>query len=139
MQVYSWRKDSKDALKHYERARALLLALPAKGEEEKKLINAERIGLDFDTAAALASESQNGYRYGRWGWYGWWWDNWLEPEEDSEAVEEADYEETRWGMGRGGWGGEDQQTPTGIPLGLVHGQGAAELRSTDHRHRERIP
>ena len=117
VQVYSWRRDAKDALKHYKRARALLLALPAKAEEEKKLVNAERIGLDFDTAAALASESQNGYRYGRWGWYGWWWDNWLEPEEDSEAVEEADYEETRWGFGRGGWGGEDQQTPTGIPLG----------------------
>jgi hypothetical protein len=117
VQVYSWRKDAKDALKHYEQARGLLVAWPAKTEEERQRVNAERIGLDFDTAAALANESQNGYRYGRWGWYGWWWDNWLEAEEDSEAVEDADYEETRWGRGWGGYGGEDQQTPTGIPLG----------------------
>jgi hypothetical protein len=45
VQVYSWRKDSKDALKHYERARELVLALPAKAEEEKKLLNVERFGL----------------------------------------------------------------------------------------------
>src|SRR4051794_38939773 len=35
VQVYSYRKDSKEAIGHYERARELLLRLPAKTEELK--------------------------------------------------------------------------------------------------------
>jgi uncharacterized protein YfaS (alpha-2-macroglobulin family) len=116
VQVYSYRKDAKESVKHYERARELLIALPAKTDELKRAFTAERIGLDFDLAAALSGQGQYGWQYGRWGsgWW-WWWDDVLEAEEDSEAVEEADYEEPRW-MWRG-WGGDDQQPPTGIPLG----------------------
>src|SRR6266571_1600922 len=113
VQVYSWRKDSREAIKHYERARELLLALVAKVDKTK--LKAERIGLDFDLATALSSDGQYGYRYARWGRpFWWWWGEGLEAEEDSEAIEEADYEETRWGWGA--WN-EDQQPPIGIPLG----------------------
>jgi len=118
VQVSSWRKDRKDAIKHYERARDLLVALAEKPsteenpdtEERRALIKAERIGVDFDLIAALAKADPYGYR--RWGWMGWWWDNFLEPEEESEAVEEADYYEPRWHW----WYPQDQTPPTGIPL-----------------------
>jgi hypothetical protein len=101
VQVYSYRKD----------------ALPATASNPKNQINAECIGLDFDLATALSSDGQYGYRYARWGRpFWWWWGEGLEAEVDSEAVEEADYEETRWGWGGGGWG-EDQTPPIGIPLG----------------------
>jgi uncharacterized protein YfaS (alpha-2-macroglobulin family) len=111
--VYSWRKDSKSAIEHYERARELLLKLPAKTPELKEKINAERIALDFDLVTALSGGGAYGHRY-YWGnpfW--WWWEAGFDAEEDSEAVEQADYEEPRW---RGGWA-EDQTPPTGIPLG----------------------
>ncbi len=111
--VYSWRKDAREALKHYERARELLLALTAK--VAKTRLTAERIGLDFDLATALAGDGQYGYRYDGWGRpFWWWWGEGLEAEEDSEAVEEADYEEPRWGWD--GWS-EEQPPPIGIPLG----------------------
>src|SRR5437660_1201854 len=81
------------AVNHYERARELLLALAAKVDKTK--LKAERIGLDFDLATALSSDGKYGYRYARWGRpFWWWWGEGLEAEEDSEAVEEADYEET---------------------------------------------
>jgi len=114
VQVYSCRKDSREAVKHYERARELLIAYLAKTDEQKKAVLAERIGVDFDLATALSGQGQYGWQYGRWGSW-WWWDSAFEAEEDSEAVEEADYEEPRWA--RWGWAGEDQQPPTGIPLG----------------------
>jgi alpha-2-macroglobulin len=117
VQVYSWRKDSWEAVRHYERARALLLQFPAKTDELKQKVAAERIGVDFDLATALCGggESGNGYRFGRWGRpFWWWWGEGLEAEEDSQAAEEADYQEPRWGWG--GWG-EEQTPPTGIPLG----------------------
>ena len=118
VQVYSYRKDSRAAIAHYERARELLLALPTNTADLKNQVNTERIGLDFDLATALSSGNQFGYgRYG-WGWSGrvfwWWWGEGLEDEEDSAAVEEADYEEPRWGWG--GWG-QEQVQPNGIPLG----------------------
>src|ERR1022692_1477109 len=115
VQVYSWRKDGREAIQHYERARTLLLTLPAKSADLKEGVNAERIGLDFDLATALSSAGLYGSQYGGWGRpFWWWWDSGLEAEEDSDAVEEADYEEPRWAWG--GWG-QDQQTPVGIPLG----------------------
>ncbi|MDB6059647.1 MAG: alpha-2-macroglobulin domain protein, partial [Verrucomicrobiales bacterium] len=61
-------------------------------------------------AAALARHDE--YRYGYIGW-DWWWSD--ESEEDSQAVDEADYEEPRWG--RWGYNPEDQKPPIGIPLG----------------------
>ncbi|MGZ5567376.1 MAG: hypothetical protein ACXWKG_10205, partial [Limisphaerales bacterium] len=104
VQVYSWRKDRNEAVKHYERARDLLIGFANKGAD------AERIGVDFDLAAALARHDE--YRYGYFGWDWWWSDH---EEEDSQAVDEADYEEPRWG--RWGWNQQDQKPPTGIPLG----------------------
>src|SRR5882724_3465912 len=41
VQVYSWRKDARQAVKHYERARELLLAVAAKVDKTK--LEAERI------------------------------------------------------------------------------------------------
>jgi uncharacterized protein YfaS (alpha-2-macroglobulin family)/tetratricopeptide (TPR) repeat protein len=114
VQVYSYRKDAKEAVQHYERARELLLKLPAKTSKEREQVAAERIGVDFDLATALSNDGAYGYRYGGWSrGFWWWWDSGLEAEEDSEAVEQADYEETRWW---GGWN-QDQTPPTGIPLG----------------------
>src|SRR5262249_40667884 len=113
VQVYSWRKDSRESLKHYERARELLLAFPAKTEELKKGVGAERIEVDFDLVTALSSGGQYGHRYWE-GPFWWWWGDVLEAEEDSDSVEEADYEEPRWA--RGAWG-QEQTQPTGIPLG----------------------
>lgn len=119
VQVSSWRKDRREAIQHYERARELLLKLEADltrddGANAKKtmdLIRAERIGVDFDLVAALAKKYP--YGYGQWGWIGWWWESELEAEEDSDVVGEADYEEPRWY-----WYNQDRTPPTGIPLGL---------------------
>ena len=97
VQVYSSRKDSREAVQHYERARELLLKFPAKTPELKERVKAERIGVDFDLATALSSGGEYGFGYGRWGRpFWWWWGDGLEAEEESQAVEEADYEETRW-------------------------------------------
>jgi uncharacterized protein YfaS (alpha-2-macroglobulin family) len=117
VQIQSYRKDGKDSVQHYERARELLLALPARTGESKQAVDAERIGVNFDLATAIAGQGQYSGPYARWGGGGWWWwwDDRLEPEEDSAALEEADYEEPRWGWR--GWGGEEQPPPTGIPLG----------------------
>lgn len=113
VQVYSYRKDNQEALKHYERARELLLHFPAKTSAEREAVNAERIGLDFDLATALSTGgSSRRYYWAQNFW--WWWGDTLDSEEDSQAVDEADYEETRWGWNR--WE-ENQETPIGIPLG----------------------
>src|SRR6185436_7613182 len=79
-----------------------------------KLLNAELIGVNFDLAAALAQQDSNRWGYGPWGICGWWWPSWGEAEEDSEAVEEADYEEPRYSRH---WYGQDQEPPVGIPVG----------------------
>lgn len=118
VRVSSFRKDRKEAIAHYERARELLIAMRGKMGTEKnpdtadrrKLLTAEQIGVHFDLAAALARRDP--YGYGRWGWAGWWWGA-FEAEEEFEAVEEADYEEARWGRG---WNPDNQTPPTGIPL-----------------------
>ncbi|HTF13061.1 MAG TPA: MG2 domain-containing protein, partial [Burkholderiales bacterium] len=120
--VYSWKKDRKEAVLHYERARDLLVWLIAHPEDDRgrdaadrgKLLNAELIGVNFDLAAALAQQDSNRWSFGPWGLCGWWWPSWGEAEENSEAVEEADYEEPRHYRG---WYGQEQETPTGIPLG----------------------
>jgi hypothetical protein len=54
--VYSYRKDARESVKHYERARELYLAFPAKTAEQKKAVNAGRIGVDFDLTAALTGQ-----------------------------------------------------------------------------------
>jgi uncharacterized protein YfaS (alpha-2-macroglobulin family) len=113
VQVYSWRKDSREAIKHYEHARELLIALSTKTGQK---VQAERIEVDFDLVTALSSGGPyGGYGYGRWGGpFWWWWGDGLDAEEDSDAVEEADYEEPRWAWG--GWG-QEQAQPIGIPVG----------------------
>lgn len=115
VQVSSFKKDRKEAIRRYERARDLLITLAAPDQgitpEMSKLLNAEQIGLDFDLVGALSSRDYNGY--GAWGWCGWWWGSWDEPEEDSDAVDEADYEQPRW-YGRSS---SVAQKPTGLPLG----------------------
>jgi hypothetical protein len=119
--VGSWNKDRKAAIQHYERARDLLAGLAAKAKDdgttasEAALVRNERIGADFDLSAALATRGPQ-YGSNQGGWAGWWWAPALEPEEESEAVEEADYEEPRWGWGRG-WRQQEQAPPTGIPVG----------------------
>ena len=114
----SWRKDRREAVRHYEHARELLETLAAKkarsdspeAAKQRALIERERIGVNFDLVTTLAQ--RDAHRYGRWGWCRWWWDSALEAEEDSEAVEEADYEEPNW------WHyAADDSAPTGIPLG----------------------
>jgi len=115
--VSSWRKDRREAIRHYERARELLIGLAENvsqadapnAAKQRALTEAERIGVNFDLVTSLAQ--RDAHRYGRWGWCRWWWENAFEPEEDSEAVEEADYEEPRW------WHHGEQEPPTGIPLG----------------------
>lgn len=110
--VSSWRKDRKEAVRHYERARDLLLAL--KGQkamqprESPARITGERIGVDFDLAAALARQDEYNDWCGRWWWGA------PEEEEDSQAAEEADYEEPRWGRRGGGY--DRTAPPTGVPL-----------------------
>jgi uncharacterized protein YfaS (alpha-2-macroglobulin family) len=110
VQVYTYRKDARESVQHYERARELFMAFPARTDEEKKAVNAGRIAVDFDLAAALAGQGQYGSGYS-WGWW-WWWDGALEPEEESGAMEEADYEQPPWERDY-----EEQPQPTGIPLG----------------------
>jgi hypothetical protein len=73
------------------------------------------MGVNFDLASALSQEGSNQWGRGPWGICGWWWPSWSEAEEDSEAVEEADYDEPRFGRG---WYGQEQERSTGIPLGM---------------------
>jgi uncharacterized protein YfaS (alpha-2-macroglobulin family) len=118
VQVSSFKKDRREAIHRYEHARDILSGLVGNigkaadnpdSPERRKLLNAEQIGLDFDLVTALSSHEFDGY--GNWGWCGWWWASW-EPEEDSDAVEEADYEQPR-SFGR--FPGQ-QEKPTGLPL-----------------------
>ncbi len=119
--VYSWKKDRKDAVLHYERARDLLAWLKVhpeddsgRGEpEHEKRLLAEWVGVNFDLATALARQDSEQYGYAPWGLCGWWWGSWGEAEEDSDAVVEADYQEGRFYRG---WSGREQEPPTGIPL-----------------------
>ena len=114
VQVSSFKKDRNEAVRRYEHARDILAGLvkapatPDNSPERQKLLNAEQIGLDFDLVAALATHD---YGYSPWGWCLWWWDS-GEPEEDSTAVEEADYEQPRW-FNRYA---SQQEKPTGLPL-----------------------
>ncbi len=115
--VSSWRKDRREAVRQYEQARQILAGLfdsleieaDADARQRRETIIAERIGVNFDLASALAQRMPQ--QYGQWGCVGWWWD--AEPDEDSDAVDEADYEEPRW------WYGDayNREPPTGIPLG----------------------
>ena len=118
VQVSSFKKDRKEAIRNYESARDILAGLvKAIGAttdnpdtpERRKLLNSEQIGLDFDLVAALASREYGGY--GGWGWCLWWWGSWAQ-EEDSDAVDEADYEQPR----EFGRYGAQQVKPTGLPL-----------------------
>jgi hypothetical protein len=119
VQVSSFKKDRKTAIGFYEQARDVLAGLVKNvgatadnpdTPERRKLLNAEQIGLDFDLVSTLSSREYDGY--GGWGWCFWWWGSW-EPEEDSDAVEEADYEQPReyWRYP------SQQEKPTGLPLG----------------------
>lgn len=116
--VSTWRQDRKAAIAHYERARELLSKLaqaPAAqslGAGGSALIKSERIGVAFDLASVLAQ--RNEYRSAPTGWCYWWWDSGVADEEESEAVEEADYDEPRWRWGRNL---DDDKAPTGIPVG----------------------
>lgn len=118
--ISSWKKDRRAAIENYEKARDLLARLAgeaARGgpdvEARRKEILAERIGVNFDLAAALARRGSHQYGYGYWDW---WWGWAPEDEEESDAVEDADYEEPRWGR-FGRWGFGEPAPPTGIPLG----------------------
>jgi uncharacterized protein YfaS (alpha-2-macroglobulin family) len=120
VQVSSFKKDRKTAIKHYEDARDILAGLlknigttadNSDTPERRKLLNSEQIGLDFDLVTALSTRDYN--NYGGWGWFGWWWGSWSEPEEDSDAVDEADYEQPR-NFGRYA---SQQEKLTGLPLG----------------------
>jgi uncharacterized protein YfaS (alpha-2-macroglobulin family) len=121
VQVTSFKKDRASAVRRYEHARELLAALvktvgPTADDPDtagrRKLLNAERIGLDFDLVSALSSRENEGYGYGNWGWCFWWWGSWGEQEEDSDAVEEADYEQPR----EFGRYPAQQEKPSGMPL-----------------------
>jgi hypothetical protein len=57
VQVYSYRKDAREAIKHYERASELLLALNATAKDLKAKVTTERIELDFDLATALSKSN----------------------------------------------------------------------------------
>jgi alpha-2-macroglobulin len=118
VQVSSFKKDRREAIHRYEHARDILAGLAGNigktaenpdTPERRKLLNTEQIGLDFDLVTALSSHEYDAF--GNWGWCSWWWGSW-EPEEDSEAVEEADYEQPR-SFGR--FPGQ-QEKPTGLPL-----------------------
>jgi uncharacterized protein YfaS (alpha-2-macroglobulin family)/tetratricopeptide (TPR) repeat protein len=124
--VQSWRKDQKEAVAGYERARAILRTLidkpetdPARlAENRAKQLTEELIGLNFDLALTLSTSDMDYYGYNPWGIRGWWWPRGWEDEEESEALEEADYEEPRHWRGRGrGWYGQQEEKPTGIPAG----------------------
>jgi len=116
--VGSFGKDRKDAILHYEKARSLIEGFQKSNggknlpdtPEFRALLLSEKIGINFDLTSALSL--RNPYGPGMWGWCGWWWGSW-EPEEESEAVEEADYEQPR-GFGRYP---NDQTPPQGLPLG----------------------
>ncbi len=119
VQVSSFKKDRKSAIQNYEQARDVLAGLVKNigttadnpnTPDRQKLLNSEQIGLDFDLVSALASRE---YAYGGWGWCGWWWGSWGEAEEDSDAVDEADYEQPRQFWRYGG----QQEKPAGLPLG----------------------
>jgi uncharacterized protein YfaS (alpha-2-macroglobulin family) len=119
VQVSSFRKDRKTAIGHYEHARTVLAGLvktigttPDNPDtaERRKLLNSEQIGLNFDLVTALSYREYGGY--GGWGWCDWWWGS-GEADEDSDAVDEADYEQPR---GYGRYAGQ-QEKPTGLPLG----------------------
>ncbi|MCH8807451.1 MAG: hypothetical protein IH986_15390, partial [Planctomycetes bacterium] len=114
--VSSWKKDRRRAIKEYEKARALLAGIAEEAAEaneppqKREQIEAERIGVDFDLASAITSIGS----YQRYGyWWDWWWGWGQGDEEDSDAVDEADYEEPRryWG-----WS-QPQSPPTGVPVG----------------------
>jgi len=123
VQVSSWRKDQRAAVRHYERARELLFTLMEKvaaagGEEEPAgaptrvthgdLVN-ECIGVDFDLAGGVARpQSYYGYR----GWWSWWWEG--AEAEESQAADDAEYEEPYYGY-YGGY--PSDAAPIGIPLG----------------------
>lgn len=126
--VSTWRKDRGEAIRRYERACELLRKLAAlldlrsdDTREARSRIEAERIGVDFDLATILARQSP--YEAGPQYYCYWWWaDAWLD-EEDSGAVDDADYEEPRWGgfgrgwRGRGWYGWNYSEPPGGLPLG----------------------
>ncbi|HEY0257421.1 MAG TPA: hypothetical protein VGC39_08255, partial [Candidatus Methylacidiphilales bacterium] len=119
VQVSSFQKDRREAIRHYEHARELLASLVKSigttadnpdTADRRKLLNAEQIGLDFDLASALSDREYDDYS--GWGLSFWWWSSW-EPEEDSAAVEEADYEQPRMFRRYPA----QQEKPTGLPLG----------------------
>ena len=124
--VTSWKKDKREGVTQYEQARDLLAGFLAKPETDpghaapnrQVQVTQELIGLDFDLSTALSQQDDSDY-YGaaRWGFCFWWWPAAWEDEEDSEALEEADYEEPRYGRGWGGYGQEDEALPTGLPTG----------------------
>ncbi len=117
--VSSFKKDRKEAITRYEHARDILAGLvKAVGTtpdnpdtpDRRKLLNSEQIGLNFDLVAALAAHDDYA---GAWGWCFWWWGGGAEAEEDSDAVDEADYEQPR---AYGRYPGQ-QEKPQGMPLG----------------------
>ncbi len=114
VQVYCFRKDRAEAVRHSERARDLILALessfgsaanpdtPGRRDEVRQ----ERMSLNLDLASTISASSPYGWG-GQLG-MGWWWGR--DDEEDSQALEDADYEEPRWR----GWR-QPTTPPTGIP------------------------
>lgn len=116
--VSSFAKDRREAILHYEKARSLIEGFQKSSGDKnlpdspefRSLLVSEKIGVNFDLTAALSRRSP--YGPGIWGWCGWWWGSW-EPEEESEALEEADYEEPR-GFGRYN---NNETPPQGLPLG----------------------
>lgn len=116
--VSSWRKDRKEAIRRYELARERVSKLAAEEGDPaaRQHLSAQWIGIDFDLAAALAQpENRVGYGFFGYGDWSWWWGS-AAGEEDSAAMDEADYDEPR-GWGGWGWGGGNQEPPTGIPVG----------------------
>lgn len=124
VRVSTWKKDRRAAVREFEAAREILRRLKddptsdraASEPNRAARLTAERIGLNFDLATALARPDQENWDgYWPWRYCGWWWDSWrADEEEDSAAVEEADYEEPR------GWrryGRQEEPLPNGIPLG----------------------
>jgi uncharacterized protein YfaS (alpha-2-macroglobulin family) len=120
--VQSGRQDRRKSISHYERARELLdkLAQAPKEltREQKGGLVPLRIAVDFDLASVILNRRMIGYGY--YGWYGWWgWDWWWwgwgwydDEDEESSALEDADYEEPR----RYNWWQRAQEPPRGIPV-----------------------